>query len=161
MMSTGVVTCIDRPPEEPDDFNLKKMIEQLWIEAERKYGKKRRAEKLKEIRVCDLVEKALEHELKAYEQNIDTKKDTRAGEVGTNITEMYTQFSKFLESYSGIADIVKGVNHLGGVAYGGLSTPNCKLPLLNFIPGVQWMAWVTSSRAPEISKREKNASEAI
>ncbi|CZR62654.1 uncharacterized protein PAC_12551 [Phialocephala subalpina] len=122
-MSTGLVTCVDKPSEEPDDSKLKEMVEKLWDEAERKYAKnKKRAEQLRQIRGCDSVEEVLKHELNAYQQKIAAKNKTRAGRAGEKLTQMCTYFSKFLESFSGIAEIVKGVNGLGGgVAYGGLS----------------------------------------
>jgi len=130
-MSTGVATFINKPPEEPDGFNLKEATELLWNEAEKKYKKKRkRAEQLRKIRACGSIEIALQNQLEAYEQKVNYKKQTRAGRAETNITRTFAQFSDFLESYSGIAEIIKGVNSVGGIPYGALSILlNVKLPL--------------------------------
>jgi len=122
-MPPSVTRCIEKHyPETLDGFNLKEMIEKLWEEAERRYEKKKnRAEQLKNIRACESVEKLLQYQVKAYEQIIDSKKKTRTGRAETSITRICALLSKFLESYSGIAEVIKGVDPRGGVAYGGLS----------------------------------------
>jgi len=111
------------PHDEAEDINIQEELNKLWSEAEKKYSKKRKlSDELKKGSDRDSLDTLLCKVKKDRDQNLRDRQKSMVRRTGATLTDLCTTLSKFLENYSGIADIIKGVDDkAGSIAYGGLS----------------------------------------
>jgi hypothetical protein len=68
------------------------------------------------------VEALLYQVKKDQDRNLKERKKSKVRRSGAALVDVATTLSRFLESYSGIADVLKGADaRAGSLVYGGLS----------------------------------------
>lgn len=151
-------------PEDSNVFDLQEEINRLWKETEDKYSNNKNLSGLfSQIQGCDSAQKIetfLANVREEHDQRVDPRRKKGINRAAMSTIQFCSGLSKFLDTYSGIADIVKGANSLGGgIAYGGLKTLLMASISLNMSVQRAIIGGLTDSRSRETREREKNVSE--
>lgn len=114
---------IKSPQEEPEDFDIQEELRTLWTEADKKYSKnKQLSNELMSMPDRNSVEGLLRQVKKDQDRNLKGRKKSMMRRSGATLIDVAATLSTFLENYSGIADVLKGVDaRAGSLVYGGLS----------------------------------------